>query len=155
MKRKPIRIDWDELESAFDNDREDFVHYLDLVTGQVYLDGEGEEEAVEGDEDEVDGPEPVLGEIPARLAIDPASPDERLNWMEDFVHGEAIFDDAARARLDEILSRSAADEFREALRKIEGARERWFAYRTERLHQRIDEWLAANGVATAEPPPWK
>jgi hypothetical protein len=42
MKRKPIKIDWDELESAFDSKQEDLIYYLDLVTGQVILEGEGE-----------------------------------------------------------------------------------------------------------------
>ena len=35
MKRKAIKIDWDELESAFDNKNEELVYYLDRVTGQV------------------------------------------------------------------------------------------------------------------------
>ena len=35
MKRKPIKIDWDELESAFDSKQEDLIYYLDLVTGHM------------------------------------------------------------------------------------------------------------------------
>jgi hypothetical protein len=29
MKRKPLHIDWDELETAFENRSEDLVYYLD------------------------------------------------------------------------------------------------------------------------------
>jgi hypothetical protein len=37
MKGKPIKIDWDELESAFNNRNDELIYYLDLVTGQVIL----------------------------------------------------------------------------------------------------------------------
>ena len=37
MKHKPLQIDWDELETAFENRNEDLTYYLDLVTGQVIL----------------------------------------------------------------------------------------------------------------------
>ena len=52
MKRKPIQIDWDELETAFENRNEDLTYYLDLVTGQVILEGEGED--VRFDDDALD-----------------------------------------------------------------------------------------------------
>ena len=42
MKNKPIRIDWEELESAFDSGNEEILYYLDLITGQVKLEGEGD-----------------------------------------------------------------------------------------------------------------
>ena len=155
MKRKPIRINWDDLESAFDNDREDFVHYLDLVTGQVFLEGEGEEETAEGSEDDVDGPEPLLGEIPARLYIEPASPDHERVWMEDFVRDEDDLDDLARARLKQALDQETGEAFRETLRQIEGARESWFVYRADRLHQLIEQWLEESGVSVSGTPPWK
>lgn len=35
MKHKPLQIDWDELEAAFENRNEDLTYYVDLVTGQV------------------------------------------------------------------------------------------------------------------------
>ena len=37
MKRKPLHIDWDELESAFENRNEDLSYYLDLITGKVFM----------------------------------------------------------------------------------------------------------------------
>ena len=40
MMRKPIKIDWEELESAFQTRREELVYYLDLVTGEVVLEDE-------------------------------------------------------------------------------------------------------------------
>ena len=41
MKRKPIRVDWEELEAAFDSGNEELVYYLDSVTGHVLLEGAG------------------------------------------------------------------------------------------------------------------
>src|SRR4030095_163219 len=53
MKRKAIQIDWDELEAAFENRSEDLSYYLDTVTGQVGLEGQGED--AHFDDDELDG----------------------------------------------------------------------------------------------------
>ena len=39
MKRKPIRVNWDDLEAAFDNPNEELAYYLDLVNGHVVLEG--------------------------------------------------------------------------------------------------------------------
>ena len=41
MKRKPIRVDWDDLEEAFSNRRAESSSSLDAITGHVVLDGEG------------------------------------------------------------------------------------------------------------------
>lgn len=159
MKRKPIKINWDEIEAAFDNRREDLVYYLDLVTGQVVLEGEGEEAAFEGDDDlsDDDGAEDVpIREETTRLFIEPPDEDEETTWMEDFVDEANDLDPAVAAKL-----RSALDEsspliaFRDALRGHAAERDRWFLYRTERLHEAVDAWLDANNVHAAEPPPWR
>ena len=52
MKNKPIRIDWEDLEAAFENTNEELVYFLDLVTGRVILEGEGEDS---GEEEEFNG----------------------------------------------------------------------------------------------------
>ena len=51
MKHKPIRLDWDELEVAFTNHDEEIVYYLDLVTGKVIIDGEGEDDDFDDEDD--------------------------------------------------------------------------------------------------------
>ena len=34
-------------------------------------------------------------------------------------------------------------------------RDAWYLYRSDRLHDLIDEWLAENGIEPADKPPWK
>jgi hypothetical protein len=153
MKRKPLKIDWDELESAFQAKSEDLVYYLDLVTGQVVLDGEGEERASDsGDDDDDDDlerlPVPVVRAETTRLYVRPPEADEELDWIETFAEQEG--------GLDHVLdAEDVHDGFRDALRRDPERKERWFAFRSDRLHERIDRWIADNGVHPAEPPPWR
>jgi hypothetical protein len=158
-KRKPIKIDWDEIEAAFDNKREDLVYYLDLVTGQVVLEGEGEEVGFEDDDDLLDenGRDDTPNrEATTRLYIEPPDEDEEIAWMELFVEEAADLDPAVLAKLVKSLDGpEPLNAFRDELRSDEAARDRWFLYRTERLHETVDTWLDANHVHCAEPPPWR
>lgn len=159
MKRKPIRIDWDELEQAFDNKREDLVYYLDLVTGQVVLEGEGEG----GDLDDDDDPMGEAAEIEPsardaaghRLYVETPDLDAELSWMGEFVEECDDLDPEVRAQLGGVLEREDPDAFRDALRPDAATRDRWFLYRSERLHEAIDSWLDVHGVQVVDPPPWR
>jgi hypothetical protein len=159
MKRKPLKVDWDELETAFDNKREDLVYYLDLVTGQVVLEGEGEEASFENEENRLE--EGGDGEIPAReettrLYIDPPGAEEEIDWMEDFVTESGDAPPAVLQELRGALDRDdAANAFRDVLRHHGPERDRWFLYRSERLHEVVDAWIDANQVHCADPAPWK
>ena len=95
---QPIKIDWEELESAFDNKREDLVYYVDLVTGQVILEGEGEE-ALEGDGGEDIKEAPSRRAVSTRLYVEPHDPDLEGDWMADFVDETSDLDVAVLARL--------------------------------------------------------
>lgn len=160
MKRKPIRIDWDELEQAFDTKGEDLVYYLDLVTGEVVLEGEGEE-SYASDDDEDPMEEAAEREPPQRepaghkLYVEPPGSDDELSWMDAFVEDSTEIPEEVRAELTTVLGRGDPDAFREALRPHAEARDRWFLYRSDRLHDAIDAWLNANGVQASEPPPWR
>lgn len=159
MKRKPIRINWEELETAFDNRREDLVYYLDLVTGQVVLEGEGEEDDFEDDEDLVDespDPESVARNESTRLYVDPPGPEDEVQWMREFVEDEDGLAGEIRTRLREAVATGhPLDSFREVLRDHSEERDLWFLYRAERLHEVIEVWIDANGVHVAGPPPWR
>ncbi len=159
MKRKPIKIDWDEIETAFDNKREDLVYYLDLVTGQVVLEGEGEEADFEGGDDLVDDNGKENGpprEATTRLYIEPPDEVEEADWMESFLAEADELDPELLAKLTLALdSPGPLNAFRDALRADAEVRDRWFLYRTERLHQTVDAWLDANNVHVSEPPPWR
>jgi len=157
MMRKPIKIDWEELESAFQTRREDLVYHLDLVTGQVVLEGEGED-LIEGDDDidgDINTDAPRRNET-TRLTIEPPGPQDEVVWMEDFVDEAENVDATVLDRLKVAL---AADDplesFREVLRQNPTERDIWFLYRSDRIHEVIENWLEANGVRSTERPPWE
>lgn len=156
MKRKPIHLDWDELETAFENRSEDLIYYLDLVTGKVILEGEGEDHRYD-DDDELDekdgdaGPRPE----PMRLTVESFTSDDELDWMDEFIEGDEGLDDALKEQLAALVGQADGDGFKDALRGVPEARDRWFLFRSERLHEVIDAWLDAANVTPAEPPPWR
>ena len=90
MKHKPIRVDWDELEVAFTNHDEEIVYYLDLVTGKVFIEGEGEEDEF-GEEDDfsanrvVATTQPEARDDSTRSYVKPMTTEMKLEWMERFL----------------------------------------------------------------------
>lgn len=160
MKRKPIKIDWEELESAFDSQQEDLIYYLDLVTGQVILEGEGEEDDFEDDENGLENAldEPVAprNANSSRLYVTPPGDEDEMTWMEGFADEVEPQDAGLAQRLRDALDGDDPLEgFREALRGRAEQRDRWFAYRGDRLHEVIDGWLAEHQVAMIAHPPWR
>jgi len=158
MKGKPIRIDWEELESAFENKSEDLVYYVDLVTGAVILEGEGEADPDDSDgmEDDMEEVIPVHRDQSTRLYVVPPDPETEGEWMTAFVKGADGIDAAVIGKLAEALdSDDPIDGFRDALRPHAAERDRWFLFRSDRIHETIESWLRDNGVKPSGPPPWK
>lgn len=154
MKRRALKIDWDELESAFNNRNDELVYYLDLVTGHVVLEGEGDD----FDEDSVDDPDLDAGRSDTtRLYIEPPGFEEEVGWMREFVR-EGVGDleeDVVVALKSAVDGEDASAAFREMLQQHEDARTAWFRYRSERLHEAVEAWLDANEVRSVTPPPWR
>jgi len=157
MKRKAIKINWDALESAFDNKNEELVYYLDRVTGQVFLEGEGEDE-FDDDDDLVDdsASDAPPRDDTTRIYIDPPDSDDLLSWMRDFLGDSKGLDAMIRDRLLRAVElREPQGAIREILDGNAEIRDRWFAYRSDRLHETMDAWLDANDVSVTDSPPWK
>jgi hypothetical protein len=159
MKRKPIKIDWEAVEDAFNSQNEELVYYLDLVTGHVVLEGEGEEDVFE-DEELYEGA--ATAEPPAarhdttRIYIDPPDTPLKVEWMQAFLEEDGAIHPEAEARLRAALGHdNPVAEIGDILRDYPGERDRWFLYRSERLHEMIDAWLEGNSVEAIEPPPWR
>lgn len=157
MKHKPIRIDWDELEVAFNNQNEELVYYLDLVTGKVGLEGEGEEGEFD-DEDEhysPSAPAPPSRNDPTRSYIDPLATRTKFEWMRQFV--EEITELPSEV-LDSFKQAVTAEDptaaIHAALLEHAEGRDRWYLYRAERLRERVAAWLHEQGVTAIDPPPW-
>jgi len=158
MKRKPIRINWDDLEAAFDNPNQELVYYLDLVNGHVVLEGEGEQR--DDDDDADDYTAEVAAQAPnqadaTRVYIAPLKTETKIEWLEGFIHETDDLDPAFVAQIR--LALEAEDPTQlvmEALRESPDNKDRWYLYRADRLHELIEEWLAENAVVPTEPPSW-
>jgi hypothetical protein len=158
MKRKPIRVDWDDLESAFDNPNEELVYYLDLVSGHVHLEGEGEE----SDFDDEAGRYDVGAHGSAaprsdntRAYVDRLTTEMKIGWIRRFVDEVQDLDPEWVARLRQAL---AAEDPAQAIiacmtRNPEG-KDRWYRYRADRLHDLIETWLDDHEVSLVDRPPW-
>jgi len=156
MKHKPLPIDWDELEGAFENRNEDLRYYLDLITGQVVLEGEGEDAEFD-DDAEIDSavdPESPRKET-TRIYVETFTVDDELDWMDEFIEGEEGISAELKDRFGELVASTGGDGFRDELRHHAEIRDRWFLFRSERLHEIMEAWLAEHQINCATPPPWK
>jgi len=157
MKRKPLHIDWDELETAFENRSEDLVYYLDLITGQVVLDGEGEDARIDDETEMADAVEDDIATRPetTRLYVVSFTNDDELDWMDEFIEGDDQISAELREKLLDVVAAGPPQAFKDELRQHGEVRDRWFRFRSERLHEVMDAWLAEHQVTAAVPPPWK
>jgi len=157
MKHKPLQIDWDELEAAFENRNEDLSYYLDLVTGQVILDGEGEDAHFDEDaemDDAVDGDAAPRGET-TRLDVVSYTDDDEIDWMDEFIEGDNAIPAELKEKLSDLVAQGPPQLFKDELRHHAEVRDRWFLFRSERVHEVMDAWMATNKIFPASPPPWK
>jgi len=158
MKKKSIKIDWDELESAFNNRNEELVYYLDRVTGQVMLEGEGEDDFDDDEEmiDDASAQEASQRSDSTRLYIEPPDTDELIAWMHDFLEDAADLESDVRGQLKEAVDDAEpVTAVRAILDENSEVRDRWYGYRGRRTHENIEAWLDANEVGVVDPPPWK
>jgi len=157
MKRKPLHIDWDELETAFENRSDDLVYYLDLVTGQIILEGEGEDARFDDDSEMEDAVEDDAAQRPetTRLYVVSFTNDDELDWMDEFIEGEQELPADLKEKLLDVVSQGSPHAFKDGLRNHAEVRDRWFLFRSERLHEVMVAWLNEHDVHPASPPPWK
>jgi hypothetical protein len=161
MKHKPIRLDWDELEVAFTNHDEEIVYYLDLVTGKVYIEGEGEDDDFDEEEDfsanrVVATTEPVAHDDSTRAYARPMTTEVKLEWMERFLaEKDSGLDEETRAKLKQAFeSENPAEALSAFLRQADEARDVWYLYRSDRLHEYMQAWLDEHEITPIDPPPW-
>lgn len=143
----PIRevpVDWEALEDAFENNAPEVHSYLQLGTGEVLR-------VVDGIADP---------EMHARIAadanymrIDPVSSREQYRWMERFIQmlDEGDLRDRLSAAID---GKGAFRRFKDVLMAHAPERERWFAFRSERLRVFMEAWLSAHALAAVLRPVW-
>jgi hypothetical protein len=156
MKNKPIRVDWDELDAAFNNQNDEIVYYLDLVTGHVVLEGEGEEDDFDDVGEFQRSPASAEGSDSTRSFIRPVDQARKLEWMREFLERDTELAPEVVGQLTEALgAEDPAGALGDILRENAEARERWYVYRSDRIHELIERWLEEAKVTVVDPPPWK
>jgi len=139
-----VPIDWEALEDAFENNAPEVHSYLHVLTGDVLR-------IVDGIADP---------QMHARIAadttylrIEPVSSREQYRWMERYI---PMVDSA---ELQERLTRAidgkgAFRRFKDVLMSHGTERERWFAFRSERLRIFMEAWLNAHALNPVKRAVW-
>jgi len=141
---RDVPVDWEALEDAFENNAPEVHSYLHLSTGEVLrvVDGVADPQmhvriASDGN----------------YLRIDPVSSREQYRWMERFI--PMIEDPELRTKLTQAIDgKGAFRRFKDVLMSYGAERERWFAFRSERLRTFMEAWLSAHAIKASPRPQW-
>lgn len=141
---RDVPVDWEALEDAFENNAPEVHSYLHLVTGEVLrvVDGIADPEM-----------HARIASDTSYLGIEPVSSREQYRWMERFIPmvDEGPLRDLLTAAID---GKGAFRRFKDVLMAHSEERERWFAFRSERLRVFMEAWLTAHGLNPVARPPW-
>jgi hypothetical protein len=141
---RDVPIDWEALEDAFENNAPEVHSYLHVVSGEVLrvVDGIADPEM-----------HARIASDSAYLRIEPVSSREQYRWMERFI--PMVEDGPLRAQLSQAIDgKGAFRRFKDVLIAFTTERERWFAFRSERLRVFMEAWLAANAMRPVARPTW-
>lgn len=141
---REVPVDWEALEDAFENNAPEVHSYLHLTTGEVLrvVDGVADPQmhvriASDGN----------------YLRIDPVSSREQYRWMERFI--PMVDEGELRNKLTQAIDgKGAFRRFKDVLMSFATERERWFAFRSERLRTFMEAWLAAHAIKAIARPAW-
>lgn len=141
---REVPIDWEALEDAFENNAPEVHSYLHINTGEVLR-------VVDGVADP-DMHSRIAGNT-AYLRVEPVSSREQYRWMERFI--QMVEHPELKQKLASAIDgKGAFRRFKDVLMTYSTDRERWFAFRSERLRVFMEAWLAAHQVApVARPEP--
>src|SRR6478609_6162357 len=133
---RDVPIDWEALEDAFENNAPEVHSYLHLSTGEVLrvVDGIADPEMHQR-----------IASDASYLRFEPVSSREQYRWMERFI---PMVEDKPLSELlvQAIDGKGAFRRFKDVLMSHGAERERWFAFRSERLRVFMEAWLAAHGL---------
>jgi hypothetical protein len=133
---RDVPIDWESLEDAFENNAPEVHSYLHLVSGEVLrvVDGIADPEM-----------HARIASDAAYLRIEPVSSREQYRWMERFI--PMVDEPVLRGQLSQAIDgKGAFRRFKDVLIGYTTERERWFAFRSERLRVFMEAWLAAHAL---------
>jgi hypothetical protein len=139
---RDVPVDWEALEDAFENNAPEVHSYLHVVSGEVLrvVDGLADPEM-----------HARIASDSAYLRIEPVSSREQYRWMERFI--PMVDDTGLRAQLSQAIDgKGAFRRFKDVLIAFTTERERWFAFRSERLRVFMEAWLSANALRPVQRP---
>jgi Uncharacterised protein family (UPF0158) len=139
-----VAVDWEALEDAFENNAPEVHSYLHLSTGEVLrvVDGIADPQM-----------HSRIAADAAYVRVEPVSSREQYRWMERFIQmlDPSDLRDELTLAID---GRGAFRRFKDVLMVNAPERERWFAFRSERLRVFMEAWLEAHALeAIARPAP--
>jgi len=141
---RDVPVDWEALEDAFENNAPEVHSYLHVVTGEVLrvVDGIADPEM-----------HARIASDPSYMGVEPVSSREQYRWMERFI--PMVEDSALREQLAAAIDgKGAFRRFKDVLMGHAAERERWFAFRSERLRVFMEAWLTAHGLRSVPRPTW-
>lgn len=141
---REVPVDWEALEDAFENNAPEVHSYLHLTTGEVLrvVDGVADPQM-----------HARISADPNYLRIDPVSSREQYRWMERFI--PMVDDNELRGKLAHAIDgKGAFRRFKDVLMTYSADRERWFAFRSERLRTFMEAWLNAHAIKAVPRPGW-
>ncbi len=141
---REVPVDWEALEDAFENNAPEVHSYLHLTTGEVLrvVDGVADPQM-----------HARISADPNYLRIDPVSSREQYRWMERFI--PMVDDSELRGKLAHAIDgKGAFRRFKDVLMTYAADRERWFAFRSERLRTFMEAWLNAHAIQAVPRPGW-
>jgi Uncharacterised protein family (UPF0158) len=147
---KRVPVNWDDLEMALTSNRGEWTCYLDLETGEVRM---VPMDRLDDDDDGLSEDEIDAGLDAGRLIhVEPLGSEVEYRWMEEFAG--TVRNVRLRDQLEVALDgRGAFRRFKNVLLDFPAERERWFAFRDERLHAAAREWLGELGIEPTTVPP--
>jgi hypothetical protein len=141
---RDVPVDWEALEDAFENNAPEVHSYLHLGTGEVIRVVDGIADPEMHSRIAVDA---------TYLRVDPVSSREQYRWMERFILmlEEGDLRDKLTSAID---GKGAFRRFKDVLMTFASERERWFAFRSERLRVFMEAWLGAHALRPVPRPVW-
>jgi len=141
---KDVPIDWEALEDAFENNAPEVHSYLHVPTGDVLriVDGIADPQM-----------HARIAADASYLRIEPVSSREQYRWMERYI--PMVTDDELQEKLTRAIDgKGAFRRFKDVLMTYGPERERWFAFRSERLRIFMEAWLNAHALNPVKRPVW-
>src|SRR5882672_2328427 len=141
---RAVPVDWEALEDAFENNAPEVHSYLHLLTGDVLrvVDGVADPQM-----------HARIAADPNYLRIDPVSSREQYRWMERYI--PMVEDPELQGKLSQAIDgKGAFRRFKDVLMAYAPERERWFAFRSERLRIFMEAWLSAHALNPIARPMW-